>query len=86
MKNKFLLYLVFLIIINGCVGTSSQGLFGTGVSIAKKRNPNSMFYKGVNEVDFPCNIQYTKQWVIYDKIDPEYTPDWHAIKWTHQEQ
>ena len=34
MKNKFLLYLVFLIIINGCVGTSSQGLFGTGVSIA----------------------------------------------------
>ena len=45
-----------------------------------------MFYKGVNEVDFPCNIQYTKQWVIYDKIDPEYTPDWHAIKWTHQEQ
>ena len=34
MKNKFLFYLVFLIIINGCVGTSSQGLFGTGVSIA----------------------------------------------------
>ncbi len=34
MKNKFLLYLIFLIIINGCVGTSSQGLFGTGVSIA----------------------------------------------------
>ena len=34
MKNKFLLYLIFLMIINGCVGTSSQGLFGTGVSIA----------------------------------------------------
>ena len=34
MKIKFLFYLVFLIIRNGCVGTSSQGLFGTGVSIA----------------------------------------------------
>tara|TARA_B100000579_G_C22638484_1_gene760233 strand:- start:65 stop:658 length:594 start_codon:yes stop_codon:yes gene_type:complete len=34
MKNNFFLYLIFLIIINGCVGTSSQGLFGTGVSIA----------------------------------------------------
>ena len=34
MINKFLLYLIFLIMINGCVGTSSQGLFGTGVSIA----------------------------------------------------
>ena len=34
MINKFLLYLIFLIMINRCVGTSSQGLFGTGVSIA----------------------------------------------------
>ena len=34
MINKFLLYLIFLITINGCVGTSSQGLFGTGVSVA----------------------------------------------------
>ena len=34
MKNKFLLFLLFLIILNGCIGTSSQGLFGTGVSVA----------------------------------------------------
>ena len=34
MKNKlFLISLIFLIL-NSCVGTSSQGLFGTGVSIA----------------------------------------------------
>ena len=33
MKNKFIL-LLFLLILNGCVGTSSQGLFGTGVSVA----------------------------------------------------
>ena len=34
MKNKLLISLLFLFILNGCVGTSSQGLFGTGVSIA----------------------------------------------------
>ena len=34
MKSKFLLLLFFVFILNGCVGTSSQGLFGTGVSVA----------------------------------------------------
>ncbi len=34
MKNKLLLLPLLFIILNGCVGTSSQGLFGTGVSIA----------------------------------------------------
>ena len=34
MKVKFLLLLVVMFIFNGCVGVSSGGLFGTGVSIA----------------------------------------------------
>ena len=34
MKSKFLLLLFFIFVLNGCVGTSSQGLFGTGVSVA----------------------------------------------------
>ena len=34
MKNKYLLFLLVLMILSGCVGTSSQGLFGTGVSVA----------------------------------------------------
>ena len=34
MKNKFFLYLLILSILNGCVGVSSTGVFGTGVSIA----------------------------------------------------
>ena len=33
MKNKFLI-LFLIILLYGCVGTSSQGLFGTGVSVA----------------------------------------------------
>ncbi len=34
MKIKFFLSLILFILITGCVGTSSSGVFGTGVSIA----------------------------------------------------
>jgi len=34
MKNKFFISLIFYILLSGCVGTSSSGVFGTGVSIA----------------------------------------------------
>ena len=34
MKIKFLFIIIFGIIITGCVGVSSKGIFGTGVSIA----------------------------------------------------
>jgi len=34
MKIKFILSLLFFILLSGCVGTSSSGVFGTGVSIA----------------------------------------------------
>ena len=34
MKNKYLINLIFFVILSGCVGASSSGLFGTGVTIA----------------------------------------------------
>jgi len=34
MKNKFINILIFLVLLNGCVGASSKGIFGTGVTIA----------------------------------------------------
>ena len=34
MKIKFIFVILFGIILSGCVGVSSQGIFGTGVSIA----------------------------------------------------
>ena len=34
MKNKFFFILSILILLSGCVGVSSKGLFGTGVSVA----------------------------------------------------
>jgi len=34
MKNKLLLLLISILILSGCVGVSSKGIFGTGVSVA----------------------------------------------------
>tara|TARA_B100000035_G_scaffold306325_1_gene308254 strand:- start:298 stop:891 length:594 start_codon:yes stop_codon:yes gene_type:complete len=34
MKNKILIFFFVLIILSGCVGVASKGIFGTGVSVA----------------------------------------------------
>ena len=34
MKNKLILFLLIFLILSGCVGSASRGVFGTGVSIA----------------------------------------------------
>ncbi len=34
MKNKYILNLIVLFLLSGCIGASSTGVFGTGVSIA----------------------------------------------------
>jgi hypothetical protein len=44
------------------------------------RQPHHLFYNGVNEVDYPVIIQYTKQWIMYEKLDPIFNFDWTNIK------
>ncbi len=44
------------------------------------RQPYHLFYNNFNEVDFPVTIQYTKQWIIYEKIDPNFEFDWISIQ------
>ena len=34
MKNKLFIYIFISLILTGCVGVGSKGLFGTGVSVA----------------------------------------------------
>jgi hypothetical protein len=51
--------------------------FGEG---RNPRQPYHLFYNGVNELDFPVTIQYTKQWVMYEKLDPTFNFDWTTIK------
>ncbi len=44
------------------------------------RQPYHLFYNNFNEVDFPVTIQYTKQWIIYEKLDPNFDFDWISIQ------
>jgi hypothetical protein len=57
----------------------------SGFGIKKQRNPDSMFYNGQFHVDFPVIINYTKQWVMYHKIDEDYIPDWESIRYVEHE-
>ena len=53
------------------------------IRFGEKRTPRQshhIFYNGVNELEFPVNIQYTKQWVMYEKLDPTFDFDWSSIK------
>ena len=43
------------------------------------RQPHHLFYNGAIEVDFPVEIQYTKQWVMYEQLDPSFVFDWTII-------
>lgn len=45
------------------------------------RNVPHLFYTGLHEVGFPVNIQYTKQYAIYEKLDENYNYNWEDIKW-----
>ena len=45
-----------------------------------KREPKNLFYNGMEEVKFPVIIQYTPQWVIYEKLDKSFSFDWESIK------
>lgn len=44
------------------------------------REPKNIFYYGLHEVGFPVKIQYTPQWVIYEKLDNEFEFDWESLQ------
>jgi hypothetical protein len=44
------------------------------------REPHNIFYSGLHEVNFPVTIQYTRQWIIYEKIDNTFNFDWSKLK------
>lgn len=44
------------------------------------RQPHHLFFNGVTEVPFPVIIQYTKQWIMYEKLDSSFEFDWNSIK------
>ena len=55
----------------------------TGLGVQKNRQEDSLFYTGVHQVDFPVTIKHTKQWILYQKLDPVWLFDYSTIK--HQD-
>lgn len=45
------------------------------------RTAHRLFYNGANVVDFPVEINYTKQWVIYEQLVTDWQFNWETIKW-----
>jgi hypothetical protein len=45
-----------------------------------ERKSHHLFYDNFNEVSFPVNVKFTKQWLIYEKLDPTFEYDWNLIK------
>lgn len=43
------------------------------------RTEHNLFYYNFNELSFPVTIQYTKQWVIYEKLDSNWDFNWTEI-------
>lgn len=54
----------------------------TGMGIVKRKGPGGLFHGSKPQiVEFPVEIQYTKQWLLYRNIDESYQPNWEAIRW-----
>jgi len=50
-----------------------------GVSMSA-RSSEHFGYLGTHTVEFPVDIQYTKQYVIYEKLDQQFEFDWSSIE------
>lgn len=44
------------------------------------RTDEHLFGSNINEPPFPVNIQDTAQWILYEKLDPNWDFDWKSIK------
>jgi hypothetical protein len=45
-----------------------------------KREKHHVFYNGFNEVEFPIKLFHTKQWIVYENLDPDFKFDWNNHK------
>ena len=45
------------------------------------RTAKRMFYSGAIVVDNPLEINYTKQWLIYEKLNADFEFNWDNVKW-----
>lgn len=53
------------------------------IRLGESRTPRESHhfgFNGVTELEFPVTIQYTKQWVLYEKLDSSFDFDWSLLK------
>jgi hypothetical protein len=43
------------------------------------RESKHLFYSNFNQVDHPINIQFTKQWIIYETLNEDWDFDWKTL-------
>lgn len=55
---------------------------GESIERISTREQHHLFYNGLVEIEFPVEIQYTKQWIIYEILNPEFKFNWEKIKWS----
>lgn len=64
-------------LIKVCIRTRA----GESATRISGRTPRRLFYNGANVVDFPLEINYTKQWLIYEKLNNDFSFNWEEFKW-----
>lgn len=47
----------------------------------RKRKPKHIFYNNIVVLDYPLEINYTKQWLIYENLSGIFDFNWQEIKW-----
>ena len=47
----------------------------------RRRKSKHIFYNNLIVIDFPLEINYTKQWLIYEKLDNDFNFNWEEFKW-----
>ena len=52
-----------------------------GIEKLSTRTPEHLFYNGIEEVPFPVIVQNSIQWVVYERLDPNWSFDWSKLMW-----
>jgi hypothetical protein len=54
---------------------------GEKKSRIRQRKSKHMFYNNLVAIDYPLEINYTKQWLIYENLSGIFDFNWQEIKW-----
>jgi len=79
-KNMKMIALSFNDYNKNIIQIFKRGRLGEKPGRINSREQKNMFYNGLQEVKFPVNIQYTSQWLIYERLDNSFEFDWDIIK------